>query len=124
MKGIPMRIGPCMLLLALSFAPALLSQSTSPQTKAPLARRPTAKSATATPDKPAAGATAAAATPAAPAACNCPTPTVQTQRHLPPYTAKQKITRVQTLANGTTITTVTTSQVWRDADGRIRQRYL
>jgi hypothetical protein len=41
-------------------------------------------------------------------------------RHLPPYSAKQTTTRVQTLANGTNITTVTQSQVWRDADGRTR----
>jgi TonB family protein len=63
--------------------------------------------------------TAAPAATSAPAACTCPSPTVA-QRHLPPYSAKQKITRVQTLANGTNITTVTTSQVWRDADGRTR----
>jgi hypothetical protein len=46
------------------------------------------------------------------------------QRHYPPYSAKQTTTRVQTLANGTTITTVTTSQLWRDADGRTRQESL
>ena len=42
------------------------------------------------------------------------------QRHFPPYTAKQTTTRVQTLADGTHITTVTTAQIWRDADGRMR----
>jgi hypothetical protein len=44
----------------------------------------------------------------------------QTQRRLPPYSAKQTTTRVQTLANGTNITTVTNAQIWRDADGRMR----
>jgi hypothetical protein len=42
------------------------------------------------------------------------------QRHLPPYSAKQTTTRIQTLADGTHITTVTTSQIYRDADGRTR----
>ena len=36
------------------------------------------------------------------------------------YIAKQTTTRVQTLADGTHITTVTTAQIWRDADGRLR----
>jgi hypothetical protein len=59
---------------------------------------------------------------AAPAACTCPTPVVQ--QHIPPYSAKQTTTRVQTLANGTNITTVTTAQIWRDADGRTRQETI
>lgn len=113
-----MRIGPCTLLLALSFAPALLSQSTATQTAKPSARRIAAKSATASPAKPAAT-PVASTTPATPAACTCPSPTVA-QRHYPPYAAKQTTTRVQTLANGTNITTVTTAQLWRDADGRTR----
>jgi len=46
------------------------------------------------------------------------------QRHYPPYIAKQTTTRVQTLANGTNITTVSTSQIWRDADGRNRTETL
>jgi hypothetical protein len=87
-----MRIGPCTLFLALSFAPVLFSQSTSAQTAAPAAT-------------------------SAPA-CNCPAPVVQ--QHFPPYSAKQTTTRVQTLADGTHITTVTTAQIWRDADGRMR----
>jgi len=115
-----MRIGPCTLFLALSFTSTLLSQSTSAQTAKPPARRTAAPAATATPANPAAAAPVASTTPAAPAACNCPTPTV-VQRHYPPYSGKQTTTRVQTLADGTHITTVTTSQVWRDADGRTRQ---
>ena len=98
-----MRIGPCTVLLAFAFAPVVLPQSAAAQT----AQAPARSSAT------------PAATAQAPApACDCPTPTVQ--RHLPPYIAKQTTTRVQTLANGTHITTVTTAQVWRDADGRTR----
>jgi hypothetical protein len=42
-------------------------------------------------------------------------------QHVQPYSAKQTTTNVQTLANGTTITNVTDSQMWRDTDGRIRQ---
>ena len=108
-----MRIGPCTVLLALTFAPALLSQTVSAQTaKAPAVRRSSAPVATVTSAAP-----ASTQTPAAPA-CNCPTPVVP--RHLPPYIAKQTTTRVQTLANGTNITTVSTSETWRDADGRTR----
>ena len=58
--------------------------------------------------------------PAAAPTCNCPTPTV-TPQHVKPYSYKIHNTHVQTLADGTTITTVTTSQIWRDADGRTRQ---
>ncbi len=89
-----MRIGPCTVLLAFAFAPVLLPQTAAAQT----AQAPARSSAT--------------------PACDCPTPTVQ--RHLPPYIAKQTTTRVQTLADGTHITTVTTAQIWRDADGRLR----
>jgi hypothetical protein len=96
-----MRIGPCTVLLAFAFAPVLLPQTASAQTAPAPARS------SATP--------AATAQTAAPA-CNCPT----VQRHLPPYIAKQTTTRVQTLADGTHITTVTTGQIWRDADGRTR----
>jgi len=106
-----MRIGSFTLLLALSLVSALLSQSTSAQTAKPLARE-TSAAATTTP----AVAPAVSTKPTAPVACNCPTPVVQ--RHYPPYSAKQTTTRVQTLGNGTTVTTVTTSQIWRDADGR------
>jgi hypothetical protein len=49
---------------------------------------------------------------------------VQVPRRLPPYSANQKTTNVQTLANGTTITTITESQIWRDADGRTRTESL
>ena len=98
-----MRIGPCTVLLAFAFAPVLLPQTAAAQT----AQAPARSSAT-----PAATAQTAAS------ACDCPTPTVQ--RHYPPYTAKQTTTRVQTLADGTHITTVTTAQIWRDADGRMR----
>jgi hypothetical protein len=102
-----MYIGPCTILLAIALSPLLLPQSAFAQTANAPAHNPATTSTT--------------ATPAAPAACNCPAPTVQTQRRLPPYSAKQTTTRVQTLANGTNITTVTTSQMWRDADGRTRQ---
>jgi hypothetical protein len=40
---------------------------------------------------------------------------------MPPYTAKQTITHIQILANGTNITQVTEGTVARDADGRTRQ---
>jgi TonB family protein len=53
----------------------------------------------------------------APACNNCPTPAVQ---HLQPYIAKTHSTNVQTRADGTTVTTVTEGQTWRDADGRVR----
>jgi len=120
-----MRIGPFTFLLALSFASALLSQSTLAQTTKLPARKPAAPAATATPAKPTDAAAAAAnSTSTAPAACSCPTPAVQVPRRLPPYSAKQKTTNVQTLANGTTITTVNESQVWRDADGRMRTESL
>lgn len=102
-----MHIGPYTILLAIALSPLLLPQSAFAQTANAPAHNPATTSTT--------------ATPAAPAACNCPTPTVQTQRRLPPYSAKQTTTRVQTLANGTNITTVTTAQIWRDADGRTRQ---
>ena len=98
-----MRIGPCTVLLAFAFAPVILPQTVSAQTAQPPARSsatPAATAQTTAPD------------------CNCPTPTVQ--RHLPPYTAKQTTTRVQTLADGTHITTVTAAKVWRDTDGRVR----
>jgi hypothetical protein len=52
-------------------------------------------------------------------ACTCPTAAVQQQYQ--PYSIKSHSARFQTLADGTHITTVTTSQVWRDADGRTRQ---
>jgi len=61
--------------------------------------------------------------PAAASACNCTTPTVTPQR-VKPYSAKQTSTHIQTLEDGTTITTVTTSQMWRDADGRLRNETL
>jgi hypothetical protein len=41
-----------------------------------------------------------------------------------PYTAKQHTTRVQTLADGTTITTVTESLIARDAEGRTRNETI
>src|SRR5208283_5687051 len=99
-----MRIGPCTVLLAFAFAPVILPQTVSAQTAQPPARSSATPAATAQTTAP---------------ACDCPTPMVQ--RHLPPYTAKQTTTRVQTLADGTHITTVSTSQIWRDADGRVRQ---
>jgi hypothetical protein len=117
-----MRIGPCTLLLALSFAPTLLSQSTSTQTAKAPARKPAA-TASAKSTTPVTSAPAAPATPVSSAACNCPTPNT-VQRRLPPYSAKQTSTRVQTLADGTHITTVTTAQIYRDADGRTRQENL
>jgi hypothetical protein len=88
-----MRIGTCIFLLALSFAPARLQQTASAQAPAPVS------------------------TPLS--ACNNGTiPTVQ--RHYAPFTAKLKTTHVRTLANGTIITTVTQAQEWRDNDGRAR----
>jgi hypothetical protein len=108
-----MRIGPCTLLLALSLSPVLLTQTASAQIAKAPARGSSATSATPTPAAP-----AATAPTAKPAVCNCPTPVVQ--RPVLPYSAKQTTTRVQTLANGTNITTVTNAQIWRDADGRTR----
>ncbi|MGA2896390.1 MAG: hypothetical protein ABSE27_02185 [Acidobacteriaceae bacterium] len=104
-----MRIGPCTVLLAFAFAPVLLPQTASAQTAQAPARSSATPAATAQ--------TAAPAATSAPA-CNCPASVVQ--QHFPPYTAKQTTTRVQTLADGTHITTVTTAQIWRDADGRMR----
>ena len=57
--------------------------------------------------------------PGAAPACNCTTPTV-TPQHFKPYSYKVQTTRVQTLADGTHITTVSTAQMWRDADGHTR----
>ena len=103
LRGTPCASAPVPSSLAFAFAPVLLPQTAAAQT----AQAPARSSAT-----PAATAQTAAS------ACDCPTPTVQ--RHYPPYTAKQTTTRVQTLADGTHITTVTTAQIWRDADGRMR----
>ena len=86
-----MHTGPCTILLALSLSPILLPQVFYAQT------------------------IASAAAPA----CNCSTPVVAAQ-HVQPYTAKQHSRQVQTLADGTTITTVTNSLMARDADGRTR----
>lgn len=106
------------ILFALLLALASTTTHTAPAqtTKAP-ARKPAATAKPATP-APASTATQAATPAARPAPCDC-TNVVQ-QRHYPPYTAKQESTRVQTLADGTTITNVTESQVWRDANGRTR----
>lgn len=104
----------CTISLALAFAPAVLNQSAAAQTAK---SRPHTSAATA----PAATtpATKSVATPAAtPAPCDCMT--INAQRHLPPYTAKQETTHVQTLADGTNVTTVTEAEIWRDADGRTR----
>jgi hypothetical protein len=46
--------------------------------------------------------------------CNCPI----TPHHVQPYTAKQEVTRTQTLANGTIIHTVEEVTIARDAEGR------
>jgi hypothetical protein len=46
------------------------------------------------------------------------------QRPVLPYSAKQTTTRVQTLADSTHITTVTTAQIWRDANGRTRNESI
>jgi hypothetical protein len=92
----------CALLLVLAVTP---SHAVPAQTAKPTTRKPAAP--------------APAATPAAkPAPCDCIA--VTAQRHLPPYIAKQETTRVQTLADGTTITSVTESQTWRDANSRTR----
>ena len=103
------------LLLAIAFTP---SQIAAAQTAKTPTRKPavTARSSAAVSAKSAAP---AAATPAAnTAACNCPPATPP--RTYTPYIAKQQSTRVQTLADGTTITSVTQAQTWRDATGRTR----
>ncbi|MGP8260476.1 MAG: hypothetical protein ACLQM6_11065 [Acidobacteriaceae bacterium] len=92
-----MRIGPCTLLLAFSFAPVLLLHTASAQTAAPAATVPS----------------------------SCYNSTVPTeQHHYVPYTAKLKTTHVRTLANGTIVTTIVQAQEWRDADGRARTETL
>jgi hypothetical protein len=103
------------LLLAIAFTPSHIA--TAQTAKAPT-RKPAA---TARPSAtvPAKSAAPAAATPAANTApCNCPAATPP--RTYTPYIAKQQSTRVQTLADGTTITSVTQAQIWRDATGRTR----
>ena len=103
------------LLLAIAFTPSQIA--TAQTAKAPT-RKPavTARSSATVPAKSAAP---AAATPAANTApCNCPPATPP--RLYTPYIAKQQSTRVQTLADGTTITSVTQAQMWRDATGRTR----
>ena len=103
------------LLLAIAFTPSHIA--TAQTAKAPT-RKPavTAKSSATVSAKSAAP---AAATPAANTApCNCPPATPP--RLYTPYIAKQQSTRVQTLADGTTITSVTQAQMWRDATGRTR----
>lgn len=92
--------------LVVAFAFTAVFQSSAQTAKAP-ARKPTATAPAST--KP-------AAQPAA-APCACP-PLAQ---HVQPYTAKQEITRVQTLADGTTVTTVEVVYLARDAQGRTRR---
>jgi TonB family protein len=61
---------------------------------------------------------ASSATPTStPAPCNCPPPV----QHVQPYTAKQETTRIQTLADGTTVRTVDEVYLARDAEGRTRR---
>jgi hypothetical protein len=98
----------CVLLLALAIAPSPIASA---QTVKPAARTPTAT-------VPATTTTPAVTPDAKPAPCDCPS--IAPQRHYPAYTAKQESTRVQTLADGTKITTVTESETWRDANGRTR----
>ena len=100
-----MRIGPCTVLLALILAPSLLSQTASAQTTQ-----------TAAP--------ASSTTPAAAPACSCTSPLPLASQHVQPYSYKQKTTHIQTLADGTTITNVTDSQMWRDAEGRTRNETI
>jgi hypothetical protein len=102
------------LLLAIAFTP---SQVAAAQTAKAPTRKPaaTARSSATVPAKSAAP---AAAAPANTAPCNCPPATPP--RSYTPYIAKQQSTRVQTLADGTTITSVTQAQTWRDATGRTR----
>jgi hypothetical protein len=45
-------------------------------------------------------------------------------QHVQPYTAKQEITRVQTLTDGTKITTVEDINLARDAEGRTRRETI
>lgn len=62
-----------------------------------------------------------ASAPAAPAAaCTSAAPAPTPPRSFPPYTAKRQTTQVNTLANGTVITTDTISYISRDAAGRTR----
>jgi hypothetical protein len=111
-----MRAVSCTILLALSLSPVLLSQTTAAQSAKVPVRRSAVATASATSTH--AAVVPVAATSAATPTCPCPTSTVQ--RHLLPYTAKQQITRVQTLADGTRITHVEQAVVARDADGRTR----
>jgi hypothetical protein len=103
------------LLLAIAFTPSQIA--TAQTAKAPT-RKPAA-SARSSATVPARSAAPAAVTPAANTTpCNCPAATPP--RTYTPYIAKQQSTRVQTLADGTTITSVTQAQMWRDASGRTR----
>ena len=90
------------LLLAVAFTPSQIA--TAQTAKAPT-RKPAAnaRSSATVPAKSAAPAAAAPAASTAP--CNCPPATPP--RSYTPYIAKQQSTRVQTLADGTTITSVT-----------------
>jgi hypothetical protein len=97
--------------LAVGFAVSLLPQAASAQTVPARTAKPAARSSSTA---------AAAPASATAAACTCPAPAAQPQ-HVRPYSADLKITRVQTLADGTAITTVTAGQTWRDAQGRTRQ---
>jgi len=106
-------VRPTSVTLLFAFAITLV-QATSGQTAKAPARKPTpsasAKSA------PAAAAPAASAVP-----CPC-LPTVP--QHFQPYSAKQEITRIQTLGDGTTIRTVEEIYLARDAEGRTRRETI
>jgi hypothetical protein len=110
------------LVLALTLATILGHQTTLAQAQA-TQKTPARKRTTASTTTP----VAAAVTPAPTPACTCPATTNTTpvpQRHYPPYTATQENRHVQTLADGTTITTVTQSLLARDAQGRTRMENI
>ena len=92
-----MRIGPHTLLLAFSFAPALLLHTASAQTPA-LASIP------------------------APA-CTCPTPTPPPQ-HVQPFTMNQETTHIQTLPDGNVVKSVEVTYNTRDTEGRSRREII
>jgi len=104
-----LRIASCTFSLVLAFTLPIASAQTATQTVTPPTKH-RARTAAASSRLVAAPAAAPAAVPAP---CT-PPPVLHTQ----PYTLKLETTRVQTLAGGTTITTVEEIVTARDADGR------
>jgi hypothetical protein len=110
MTSIPLRATSYALLFAFALTPFQIAAA---QTAKPPARKPpTAGTIKPTP--------AAAATPTPAVAPTCICPPLAPMR-VQPYTAKQELTHVQTLTDGTNIKTVEEISLARDAQGRTRR---